>query len=426
MLTLGMTDLCCPFIQEDVFMSNNNEKKDFIDLREDTAEDTKREIPPNQQPPSYPPTYVTPPYSAPKCKPRKRKNGATIAIIILSVLVLFLLGSLVLGSVFFGPNQTFGFNRDVSVTNRSDSRLFMATGEVSDLTFALSDISAIDVSLRTTEIEVIAHNGNDIRIYYNPPGRGDFNRPLYSFNSDTGRLEIFPEYRIFTQVNVVSFNNSRDKLQIYLPRNMGETLDEFNLVSTTGRIIVTYPGMLAKNAAITATTGRIRLNDFEVSKELNVASTTGRVEAANITVGGNNINGNARFSNTTGGISITNLQASGDAEVRTSTGRISVKDLTAEGIEIRSTTGRVNLDGVTAMDNMSASATTGTINAGSLAANRDLSIRATTGRVDLSDSKIDGQLSVRTSTGTVSLNRVNTDFGRASIDTNRNTGVTIR
>jgi hypothetical protein len=63
-------------------MSNDNEKKDFIDLREDGA----KEIPPSQQPPSYtPPPY--PPHSS--CsRPRRKNRGAAIAITILSLIIL--------------------------------------------------------------------------------------------------------------------------------------------------------------------------------------------------------------------------------------------------------------------------------------------------------------------------------------------------
>jgi DUF4097 and DUF4098 domain-containing protein YvlB len=328
----------------------------------------------------------------------------------------------------------------VNVTQRSGSRLAAATGIVDDLSFALRDVRVLDVALRTTEIEVAAHNGNDIRITYTPPANADFNQPLYDFNPITGRLEIFPEYRNFSWVGVgINFQN--DKLTIYLPRGMGDALDELNLASATGRVSVTYSGVVAKNAAISSTTGRVNLNDFETSGNLNATattgrmslnritaqnlttgSTTGRIEATDVTAGDR-----ARINSTTGGVQVTNLQVAGDAEFRSTTGRVNLDRVTAEGnVSATATTGRVGLDNVTARGNMTANTTTGSIKAEYLTALRDLSLWAASGSVNLSSSKVDGLLSVRTSTGTINLNRVDTDMDRADISANRNTRVNIR
>jgi len=442
-------------------MSNDNDNnKDFIDMRD---EGSRGAIPPEQQAPHHAPTPVSTGSGEPPRK-RRRMPGWVIALIFLGI-------GLAVGLSNFNFNFGFGGVRDVGFIRQASDR------DLTTLTLAASDVSNINVRLGIDCIHVETHNGRDIRIVYNPPRTGNYNRPIYNFNERTGQLEIFTESNL-----VIGINNTRaGSLRIYLPdesilsdltlrtstgninvamqSTASRLADNVSLHSTTGRINAMR--VSAGSFSASSTTGRIELNVIESDNNLTVSSTTGNIDGTNLTAGRN-----MSVTATTGRINLTNVGAEGDGEFRSttgninltssivrdfnnvtinaSTGRITASDFNANSVNIRSTTGNINVDRIDTTSDFTATASTGRIEANGIRANmfqfttttgnisldngstaNNASFQASTGRVNISNTEIRGVLDVRTTTGNVNLTNVNTDMNRANITTNRTANVTI-
>ncbi|MCL2854840.1 MAG: DUF4097 domain-containing protein [Defluviitaleaceae bacterium] len=439
-------------------MSNdNNDQKDFIDMREG---DSKSPIPPEQQAPRH-----ETPIAPPSLEKRKRRfPGWAIALIFLAI-------GLAIGISSLNFN---GFHWNLNPFSSRDSGFIRQPSDrdLTNLTFAVGDLNSMEVRLSIDAINVRTHNGRDIRVVYDAPRSGNYNRPVYNFNQRTGHLEIFTEGTIMG-VNIRSGN-----LRIYLPEN--SNLGDLALRTSTGNIEISMSGEnIAETLDLRSTTGRINARNFSAGR-IAVQSTTGRIELESLQ-SGNNLTANS----TTGNIDGTNLQAGGDLRISATTGRINLTDVNgadgefrsttgnitlnahdrpfdnvsitattgrinarrfyAESVTIRSTTGNIDISNITTTSNFTASAstgqiiadnlevegglslttTTGNINLDASGISRDASFRASTGRVVISDTGIDGLLEVRTTTGNVNLTRVNTDMNRADITTNRSANVTI-
>ncbi|MCL2576051.1 MAG: DUF4097 domain-containing protein [Defluviitaleaceae bacterium] len=387
-------------------MSNDN--KDYIDLREQ-APHAEGQTPPTGG------AVVTE-------KRRRLGGGAVIAIILSLVTMIGFITFVIVGRVVQSPGISSHF---VSGTVNGE--------DVYDESFSINDVRNININLTITNIEVVEHNGNDVRVVFTPPSGNNYVRPVFEHNRNNGTLNIHQA----SHIQVFSFGfNTRSNLTIYLPR--GAEFDNLDLRSTTGRINASninagnfishtstgnhnLSNITARDISVRSTTGRIDLDNSSSSQNITVSATTGninvsRIEAAN----------NLELSTTTGRIDATNAHASGNIEARASTGNINISgNSSATGsIYIRTTTGRIDANRLNTQS-LSVQASTGNATISDTNVSGDAEIRTTTGRINFTNSSVEGRLQARASTGNITITNVDFDRNLADINNNSTSRVTI-
>jgi hypothetical protein len=357
-------------------MSNDNNNKDFIDLR------PKGEVAPGQGRPEDPFSEPSEPAGPPK---RRRRFIWPLIGLIVAVFI----GLQVAGGLFFtsGPIEPW---------------------HVDGQSFIAREISQITTELSINRINVAMHGGDDIRITFDSPTIGRYTRPRWDLAG--GTLNIYSERNTF--FNIFGINSS-GTVNIYLPADIGQTLDILNLRASTGRINLNATGFLADELILRVTTGNIDITGNIATGNADITTTTGRINISGFHAA-NDLNATA----TTGNLTLTDVGVEGAISLRATTGRINADGIqTNASFTATTTTGNINLDNIGAMA-LTATATTGRINADNLEILGNANLTATTGNVTVTNSQIAANLETRTSTGNITL--TNTDA--ANYITNSRTG----
>jgi len=346
-------------------MSNDNDNnKDFT---QNSTDRPAGDVPPEQKRPSEASGGVPEPT---EFMPKKRKNW--IWMLALGIIVAVAATNLVFSLFWSGGAIT--------------------DAHVNDNRWPESAISGIVTDISTVRTYVHTHNSDDIRVSFDAPNIGRYTRPRFEVTN--GILRIYTPR--LSSINFFGIY-SGGTLNIYLPANMS-ALNQFELRTTTGRIIVDAPLFLAGDVRLNSTTGRIQASNFSADS-INIDVTTGRVELENLDT-------NRLFARTTTGrIEGDRVNVSGNLELNTSTGRIELSHTNAEAVSLGTTTGRINIEDLRAA-RVTANTTTGRIETNRMNVGGDVSLTTTTGRVEVTGGQIDGWLTARTTTGRIDLERV--------------------
>ncbi|MCL2350742.1 MAG: DUF4097 domain-containing protein [Defluviitaleaceae bacterium] len=384
-------------------MNDNNNNNNLGQENQDGFVDLRPSDPmPNGQAPPSPASHA--PYVPPPTPPARKRRWPLILAIVLGVLI----ASNIATSVFnirIGNVHFTGF-----------SSFFPNSSNTTSQSFSVNELQHLSVSMSTSRIEMGTHNGNDIRVTFTPPSTGQYIRPDFNFNPNTGRLEITQRG---TLVSIGAGNFGGGTLSIDLPRNNADTLDTIDLLTTTGRIVA--DNFTANRVDISTTTGRIDIGNITSLGNLTANATTGRIEANRL-----HADGYIRLTTSTGRIEASNIVTQRSFEARSTTGRIELSNIDSRNVDANATTGRIVASRIEANGDMTLTTTTGRIELNRLDVTGNLRAQATTGRVEITNSDIAGSMTLRTTTGRVNMSNVNTDMNRANIDTNRNTRVNIR
>lgn len=343
--------------------NNNNDNREFIDLREGAEEQQNTGNSQSPMPSHYPPS------------PR-RKNKASFIILAAVLVIAGLIGGshLVISSV---QNVVFD-----SLANGSsipgDGISFNNTNVV------------LDINLVSNSVVLQTHSGPDIFITYTPPTIGNYTRPHYEFSQGNTRLQIIEERRNNWSIGIN--NIQRGVLAVFIPENVNGVFDSLNIAATSGRIEIFGDdgNRLANNVSVNVTSGGIFVYDFTADR-VNFGATSGGVTLRDV-----GSSGNLTAHATSGGVSANNITASGDISLTTTSGGVRANNITADG-------------------NLSMGSTSGGVRAGDIFVAGNLSVNVTSGGITMENSEILGNTNGRATSGGITFTNVDLDESRMNL-----------
>jgi len=250
----------------------------------------------------------------------KRKIPALNIVLLTIVCALLIFG----GMRYFG--DFFGFFGGVSHGNMP------ADG----FSASFSAVRSIDVSMSNSAITVTTHSGNDIRVDFVPPTRGNYTRPNLDWNSNTGVLRVY-EQGGMRFIGIGSFGGGR--LAISIPADSAHIINEAQFSTTNGSLDI--GGMsVSGTLEARATNGRVSLSDL-TGREIIARTTNGRVDGSRL-----DATRDLTLRTTNGAVSFVRGSVGGHLTVRSTNGAVTVTnvDFDRGNSDIRTTNGRTVID----------------------------------------------------------------------------------
>ena len=235
----------------------------------------------------------------------------------------------------------------MSQINWAYANLNTNTFEATTFSEITADINEININVLTKDV-VITFVDEDFRVEYFALGNSSYN---VNFENNVLTFTQTLEFRFFNTFNWTT--REHRTLTLFIPQHA------YN------------------NVNIRTTSGRINLNNLEVSNNLTLNVTSGNITLNNIEVGNN-----ANINTTSGNISMTNLQAN-RLESRVTSGRITANYLTLANAELRTTSGNVTANNISVSGNINLRTTSGNVTTNNVVAGGNVDINLTSGRTNI-------------------------------------------
>lgn len=218
---------------------------------------------------------------------------------------------------------------------------------------SVDEVENVNIDWISGRVNVGIHDGEDIIVTeFSRRELRERDRLSYNISNNTLTVE-------FNQGRGGRINSLSKQLEVLIPRSLQKVIDE----------------NFDHSLDIVTVSGRVNLDELILFDSINVRTTSGRIELANIEA--NNI----RLQTTSGRVEMTGV-ISDDISAQTTSGRISALRVTANSLTTQTVTGRHELFG--SFNYINARATSGRLDIGSSVVSSSVVARTTTGRIEVS------------------------------------------
>ncbi len=250
------------------------------------------------------------------------------------------------------------------------------------------DIKSVEIDTGSAGLDVIIRKGEEV----------------------SARLDI-----VRKEVHSVEYSVSEGKLIVNANKAKNFLYNIFNFAEKTG-LTLTLPEKIYESFTVNTSSGDIRLSGFDLSGELNLDTSSGDINLANVSAASLSV------SVASGDVKINRFMTKGDVSIHATSGDVSLDGIGAKALTISGSSSEVDVNKAT-LESVNIDTSAGDIELNETYTTGAVKIDTTAGEIDIERSNFAGKLTIKSTSGDIHV----TSSDAAELDLDSTSGdVTLR